>query len=155
LARRLFGWAKASVRVAVTVAPGRARRGMVDGPPSGPIGRQLLRLGLDDLRIVGWSDEPFPIATAPPGEAAAILFTSGSTGPAKGAVYTHGIFAAQVAILRELYGIEPGEVDLCTFPLFALFAPALGMTSIVPAMDASRPARVDGARIVEAIETFG
>ena len=59
-------------------------------------------------------------------EPAAILFTSGSTGVAKGAVYTHGIFAAQVEMLKATYGIEPGEVDLCTFPLFALFGPALG-----------------------------
>ena len=49
-----------------------------------------------------------------------------------------------------LFDIEPGEVDLCTFPLFALFAPALGMSSIVPEMDPTRPARVNPARIVEA-----
>ena len=78
-----------------------------------------------------------------PDETAAILFTSGSTGPPKGAVYTHGIFEAQVERFRDLYGIEPGEIDLCTFPLFALFAPALGMTAIVPDMDPTRPARVD------------
>ena len=56
---------------------------------------------------------------------AAILFTSGGTGVPKGAVYTHGIFAAQVEMLRRRYAIEPGEVDLATFPLFALFGPAL------------------------------
>ena len=74
---------------------------------------------------------------------AAILFTSGSTGVAKGVVYTHGIFAAQVEILRRLYGIEPGEVDLPTFPLFGLFGPALGMTSIIPrdGRDAARGRR--------------
>jgi acyl-CoA synthetase (AMP-forming)/AMP-acid ligase II len=155
LARRLLGWAKETVRVSVTVAPATARWGIVDGPPPGPVVRGPLRLGLDDVRMAGWSDEPFPIVVAPPGETAAILFTSGSTGPPKGAVYTHAIFAAQVAILHELYGIEPGEIDLCTFPLFALFAPALGMTSIVPEMDATRPGRVDGAKIIEAIETFG
>jgi acyl-CoA synthetase (AMP-forming)/AMP-acid ligase II len=86
---------------------------------------------------------------------AAILFTSGSTGVPKGAVYTHGIFAAQVDILRRLYGIEPGEIDLQTFPLFGLFAPALGMTTIVPDMDATRPAEVDPRKIIEAIENFG
>ena len=116
---------------------------------------------LDDLRRAGkrHSDrrlEPNSMATpSRPTRPAAILFTSGSTGPPKGAVYTHGIFAAQVELLRDLYGIEPGEIDLCTFPLFALFAPALGMTAIIPEMDATRPAQVDPAKIVEAIEDFG
>ena len=59
-------------------------------------------------------------------ETAAILFTSGSTGVAKGAVYTHGIFAAKVELLKSIYGIEPGEVDLCTFPLFAFQPGAWG-----------------------------
>ena len=53
-------------------------------------------------------------------------------------------------MIRDLFAIEPGEVDLCTFPLFALFAPALGMTAIVPEMDPTRPARANPARIVEA-----
>ena len=88
-------------------------------------------------------------------ETAAILFTSGSTGPPKGAVYTHAIFQAQVESFRSLYAIEPGEIDLCTFPLFALFAPALGMTAIVPDMDPTRPARVNPAKIFEAIDDFG
>ena len=56
---------------------------------------------------------------------------------------------------RALYTIEDGEIDLCTFPLFALFAPALGMTAVVPDMDPSRPARVDPARLFEAVEDFG
>src|SRR5205085_9257549 len=95
----------------------------------------------------------FPVVTAD--ETAAILFTSGSTGIAKGAVYTHGIFAAQVEALRRLYDIRPGEIDLATFPLFALFAPALGMTAVIPDMDPTRPARVDPRKIIEAVEDWG
>ncbi len=88
-------------------------------------------------------------------QTAAILFTSGSTGIPKGAVYTHAIFAAQVEILRQTYEIEPGEIDLPTFPLFALFAPALGMTAVIPDMDFTRPAKVDPRKIIEAIYQFG
>ncbi len=92
---------------------------------------------------------------ADPDETAAILFTSGSTGVPKGAVYTHAIFQAQVDLLRQTYDIQPGEVDLCTFPLFALFGPILGMTCVVPEMDATRPGQVDPTKIIEAIEDFG
>ena len=50
---------------------------------------------------------------------------------AKGAVYRHGNFLAQVDAIRTMYGIQPGEIDLPTFPLFALFDPALGMTTVL------------------------
>ncbi len=88
-------------------------------------------------------------------ETAAVLFTSGSTGIAKGVVYTHGHFMAQVDLIRDTYGIRPGEIDLPTFPLFALFDPALGMTTIVPDMDFTRPAKVDPEKIRAAIEDWG
>jgi acyl-CoA synthetase (AMP-forming)/AMP-acid ligase II len=65
------------------------------------------------------------------------------------------MFTAQVEMLRKLYNIQPGDIDLQTFPLFGLFAPALGMTTIVPDMDATRPAQVDPGKIIEAIDNFG
>ncbi|MFQ5462064.1 MAG: fatty acid CoA ligase family protein [Phycisphaerae bacterium] len=88
-------------------------------------------------------------------ETAAILFTSGATGPAKGVVYEHAMFDAQVRLLRDFFKIQPGEIDLPAFPLFALFNPALGMTSVIPDMDAAKPARVNPAHIVEAIRDQG
>ncbi|MBA3848582.1 MAG: peptide synthase [Opitutus sp.] len=104
---------------------------------------------------------PGKLAETAPGELAAILFTSGSTGAPKGVCYEHGMFDAQVRLVRDTYGIRPGEVDLPMLPIFALFNPALGMTTIVPEIDPSRPAAVDPAKIVQAIEqekvtnTFG
>jgi acyl-CoA synthetase (AMP-forming)/AMP-acid ligase II len=83
---------------------------------------------------------------------AAILFTSGSTGAPKGVCYEHGMFEAQVRLVRDTYGIEPGEVDLPMLPIFALFGPALGMTTVVPELDPSHPAAVDPAKIVRAIQ---
>ena len=91
---------------------------------------------------------------AGPDDPAAVLFTSGSTGVAKGAVCTHGVFRAQVDSLRGTYGIEPGEVDLPTFPLFGLFGPALGMTAVLPEMDFTRPARVDPVRLFNAVNHY-
>lgn len=114
-------------------------------------------LPLAELEHSGATDPQGPSAVEPleRDAEAAVLFTSGSTGPAKGVVYTHAMFQAQIETLRELYRFEPGEVDLACFPLFALFDVALGMTSVFPLMDASRPATCDPARIAEALETFG
>lgn len=88
-------------------------------------------------------------------DTAAILFTSGSTGIAKGVCYSQGNFAAQVELIRDTYDIRPGEIDLPTFPLFALFDPALGMTTVVPDMDFTRPAKVDPEKIRNAIADWG
>jgi acyl-CoA synthetase (AMP-forming)/AMP-acid ligase II len=106
---------------------------------------------LADLRDEG----SYAMAPTRADEVAAILFTTGSTGIPKGAVYTHGIFDAQVRTLRTLYGIEADEIDLPTFPLFALFAPALGMTAVIPDMDATKPASVDPRNVIEAVREQG
>lgn len=132
LARRLLGWGRATLRILVTVGGGR----LWGGTP------------YKELRRTATGDRPFIPAETRRDEVAAILFTSGSTGAPKGAIYTHGTFAAQVAALKELYDIKPGEIDLPTFPLFALFAPALGMTALIPRMDFTRPGRVDPRNIL-------
>jgi acyl-CoA synthetase (AMP-forming)/AMP-acid ligase II len=95
------------------------------------------------------------LADTQPDDIAAILFTSGSTGVPKGVVYRHRHFVAQVGMLREAFGIEPGGVDLPTFPPFALFDPALGVTSVIPDMDPTRPARANPRKLHAAIERFG
>ena len=94
----------------------------------------------------------FEVVDSAEDELAAILFTSGSTGAAKGVLYEHGMFLAQVDAIRRQYVIEPGEVDLPMLPIFALFNPALGMCTVVPDMNPSRPASVDPERIVRAIQ---
>ena len=91
------------------------------------------------------------LAHSAPSDLAAVLFTSGSTGAPKGVCYEHGMFDAQVRLIRDTYAIEPGEIDLPLLPIFALFNPALGMTTIVPEIDPRRPAAVDPAKIVQAI----
>lgn len=136
IARLLLGWGKATIHTLLTVGP---------------------RLGWGGRSLSDFETYPtdYAMAATAPEETAAILFTSGSTGVPKGAIYSHGNFLAQVEMLRRLYGIEPGEIDLPTFPLFALFAPALGMTSVIPDMDFTRPGSVDPRKIVAAVESFG
>ncbi len=82
---------------------------------------------------------------------AAIIFTTGSTGPPKGVAYTHGTFNAQVDRIRDRYDVHPGSRDLACFPLFGLYDNVMGVTTIIPDMDATRPASVNPRRIHEAI----
>ena len=98
---------------------------------------------------------PYNITRTGRDDAAAVLFTTGSTGPAKGAVYSHGNFDAQLKQIKTHLRMSADEIDLSTFPLFALFYPALGITSVIPDMDPTRPARVNPKRIIEAIENLG
>ena len=138
IARLLLGWGKPSVKIFLTV------------------GCRLFWGGKSLKNILSNIENNITYKTADTeeNETAAILFTSGSTGVPKGAVYSHGNFSAQVDMLKQVYDIRPGEIDLPTFPLFALFAPALGMTSVVPEMDFTRPADVDPIKIIAAIEKF-
>ena len=137
LAKTLLGWAKSS---RVRISTGR-RAWFADAT-------------LADIERKGAKASHAFDATSPD-DIAAILFTSGSTGVPKGVVYRHRHFIAQIEMLRSAFGIAPGGVDLPTFPPFALFDPALGLTSIIPDMDPTRPASADPRKLHAAIKRFG
>ena len=134
MARFLFGWGKTSIRKTITVG----------GAIFGTRWSDVLRKG-------SVLNTPLVCNAVDP---AAILFTSGSTGVSKGVVYEHEQFHAQVQLLKSLYQIAPGEIDLPTFPLFGLFSPALGMTAVIPEMDFTKPAKADPYKILGAIKHF-
>lgn len=131
-ASRILGWGRKSIRLRICT-----RRAGLPG-----------WVKLDAVIEEGRRRGRFQAVAVLKDETAAIVFTSGSTGPPKGVLYTHGMFSAQAELLRLAFGIEPGEVDLATFPLFALFDPALGMTTVFPKMDFTRPGSVDPTEII-------
>lgn len=97
------------------------------------------------------ADEAYPIHRCSEEDDAAIIFTSGSTGPAKGVASKHGMFRAQVRALRDMMGFEPGQTDLQCFAAFAIFDLCLGMTSVLPQMNLSKPATADPTDIAAAM----
>ena len=136
-AKALLGWAKSS-RTNITTG---SRALLADAT--------LVEIERDGAKA------PSQLADTQPDDIAAILFTSGSTGVPKGVVYRHRHFVAQIDMLRSAFDMAPGGVDLPTFPPFALFDPALGLTSIIPDMDPTRPARANPRKLHAAIARFG
>jgi len=90
-----------------------------------------------------------------PDDPAAIIFTTGSTGPPKGVLYRHQNFCSQVDEIRDFYDIQPGEIDLPGFPLFALFNSVMGVSTVIPDMDPTRPAEVDPKNIIDPVNQWG
>lgn len=159
IARRLFGWGKGSIKSLLNV----------DGGKTG-LAARLIRIATGAISLstllqnsssrhsssqhASAQNAEYPMVMLKSDEMAAILFTSGSTGTPKGVVYSHGMFEAQIQALKNDYGICHGERDLATFPLFSLFGPALGMASIVPEMDASKPITANPEFLFAAIEKY-
>ena len=90
---------------------------------------------LDELAQSTAPLPPAPVAD----DAAAVVFTSGATGPAKGVRYRHGQLAAQRDALLSTYSITRADRFVAAFAPFAVFGPALGITSTIPDVDVTKP----------------
>lgn len=118
------------------------------------VGRKWFWGGLSLKAIETLGQQPMELPARSNDDDAAVIFTTGSTGPPKGVRYTHGIFNSQVDLIRSRYEIRPGSKDLACFPLFGLFDSMMGVTTIIPDMDPTRPADVDPQRLLEAVEQW-
>ncbi|MDH5278280.1 MAG: alpha/beta fold hydrolase [Actinomycetota bacterium] len=104
---------------------------------------------LTDLARTGRGTAALPPPA--PGDEAAVLFTSGATGPAKGVVYRHAQLEAQRDVLREGLGLRASDRFVAAFAPFALYGPALGVTTAVPDMDVTSPATLTAGSLADAV----
>lgn len=178
----VFGLFKAGM-VTILIDPGMGRSNMIKclsaAEPEGMVGIRLAQIarlvfrrrfpkskhnivvganrwpGCTSLRkITQHADTRFSAPETRRDTPAAIIFTTGSTGPPKGVLYRHGNFIEQARQIRDHFQIPPGGADVSGFPLFALFNSAMGMTTVFPEMDPTRPAQVSPPIIMDAAEQF-
>ncbi|MBB5831278.1 alpha/beta fold hydrolase [Brachybacterium aquaticum] len=98
---------------------------------------------------------PLDVPVPDPDSDAAVLFTSGSTGPAKGAVLTHRQLSAMFAAVGDTLDLAPERGLVAGFATFALLGPALGAPTVVPDMDITRPGELTAPALAEAIAALG
>ncbi len=85
---------------------------------------------------------------------AAVVFTSGSTGPSKGVRYSTRALASQRDRLAATYGITSDDRLVAAFAPFALYGPALGIASVVPNMDITKPSTLTADALADAVEAI-
>lgn len=108
--------------------------------------------GIRIEELEGPGVRPEHLTSTPPGldDDAAVVFTSGATGPAKGVRYTHRQLCAQRDALRALYAITEHDSLVAAFAPFAVFGPALGIGTGLVDMDVSRPSTLTAAALEDA-----
>lgn len=107
--------------------------------------------GLSLKHFTRFKDAKYFQGQVEPGETAAVFFTSGSTGPAKGVIYKSSMLDAQIQILKNHFNYSPDEIDLCTFPLIGLLIMCLGITVVLADMDMTHPAKLKPYKLIQNI----
>ena len=150
LGLRGLGRAVASTRPRWTVGPRRAGAA-----------RWLLRWAprsqhVDVNALIAEPAESVELPAEPAADApAAILFTSGATGPAKGVRYRHGQLGAQRDALATTYDITDDDRLVAAFAPFALYGPALGVPTALTDCDVTKPGELTAEALDEACQETG
>jgi acyl-coenzyme A synthetase/AMP-(fatty) acid ligase/pimeloyl-ACP methyl ester carboxylesterase len=143
----VLGIAKALFAMSALRVPGR--RIVVERLPA-TIGRHLgWGLGMAELEARG-RHQPLPEPAAADTEAA-VLFTSGATGPAKGVVYRHSQLRAQLDQVSNACRLTPDDRLVAAFAPFALYGPALGVGAVVPDMTVTSPGTLTARALADAV----
>lgn len=145
-AARALGWPGERIAAGPLPATTRSALGVLATLP------ELAALGRRDGRLTLRTLE---LAAPGPDDEAAVLFTSGSTGPAKGAVYTHRGLAGTCDTVAAAYGVGKATSLVAAFAPFALLGPALGAASTSPAMDVTAPGTLTASALAAAVEAAG
>lgn len=135
LAARALGWP--GIRISAVRLPKAARAALG------------ISYSLREIADRG-ADRTLP-APPEPDDAAAVLFTSGSTGAAKGVVYRHRQLSALRDTLAAHFEVTAESGLVTGFAPFALLGPALGTLSVTPDMDVSSPRTLTARAVAAAV----
>ena len=118
--------------------------------PTHRVARRLLGVEHD---LASLQEAPsVPLPAVDPDAEAAVVFTSGATGPSKGVRYSAARIDTQIRTLVEQYNISADDSLVAAFAPFALYGPAMGIPSAVPDMDVSSPGTLTAATLLDAVE---